>query len=146
MVRPCWCSSRRQAQDDLFVDGVEVSGGLVGQHDFWIVDQGARYADTLLLAAGKLGGKVVGALFQSHALEGFERFLFVGHAVKVLGQHDVFEGGEIGNQVELLEDETDFFGPHAIQFTRRNASHVFAVEPNLARAWTIQAADQVHQC
>ena len=85
------------------------------------------------------------ALFQSHALEGFEGFLLVGHAVKILGQHDVFESGEIGNQMKLLEDEADFFRAHAIQFSRRNVGDVFAIQPNLAGSRTIQAADQIDQ-
>jgi hypothetical protein len=44
----------QQAQDDFFVDGVEVAGGLVGEHDLRIVDEGARDADPLLLASGEL--------------------------------------------------------------------------------------------
>ena len=44
----------QQAQDDLFVNGVEVARGLVGKNDLGIVDQGARDADALLLATGKL--------------------------------------------------------------------------------------------
>ena len=42
----------QQAQNNLFVDRVQVSGGLVGKNDFGIVDQGAGNADSLLLSAG----------------------------------------------------------------------------------------------
>ena len=42
----------QQAQDNLFVDRIQIAGGLVGQNDLGIVDQGARDADSLLLAAG----------------------------------------------------------------------------------------------
>src|SRR5271166_370781 len=136
----------QQAQDNLLVRGVEVSRGLVGEYDLGIVDQGARDADALLFAAGKLGGNVVSALFQSHALQGFERFLLVRHAVEVLGQHYVFEGREIGDQVELLEHETNLLGSHSIQFVRRDVGDIFSVEPNLAGGWTIEAADQINQC
>jgi hypothetical protein len=41
----------QQAQDNLFVDRIQISGGLVGQNDFRIVDQGARDAHPLLLTA-----------------------------------------------------------------------------------------------
>src|ERR1019366_4003720 len=50
------------------------------------------------------------AVFEADAVEGFEGFLFVGHAVEVLGEHDVLDGGEIRDHVELLEDEADGFG------------------------------------
>ena len=112
---------------------VQIARGLVGQHDLGIVDQCAGDADALLLAAGKLRGQVVGAVFQSHALQGVERFLLVGHAVEVLRQHDVFERSEIGNQMELLKDEADFFRAHPVQVLRRDAGDIFAVEPDLAR-------------
>ena len=77
--------------------------------------------------------------------QGCQRFLLVGHAVKVLRQHDIFESGEVRNQVELLEDETNFFRPHAIQILGGNPGDVFAIEPYFARRGTIEAADQVHQ-
>ena len=77
--------------------------------------------------------------------QGCQRFLLVGHAVKVLRQHDVFERGEVGNQVKLLEDEADFFRPDAVQILGGNPGHVFAVEPDFARSGTIEAADQIDQ-
>ena len=88
-------------------------------------------------------GRCRGALFQSHVGQGSQRLLLVGHTVEVLGQHDVFERGEVGDQVELLEDEADFFRPGAVQILGGDAGHVFAIEPDLARGGTIQAADQV---
>jgi hypothetical protein len=42
------------AEDDLFILGIKVTGGFVGQDDMGIVDQGAGNAYALLLAAGKL--------------------------------------------------------------------------------------------
>ena len=40
--------------DDALVGGVEVAGGLVGEDDGGLVDEGAGDADALLLAAGEL--------------------------------------------------------------------------------------------
>ena len=122
----------QQAQDDLFVDRVQIAGGLVGQNDLGIVDQGARDADPLLLPAGKVGRQMPGAVLQAHMGQGRQRLPLVGHAVKVLGQHDVFERGEVRDQVELLEDETDFFGASAVQVLGGNPGDVFAVEPDFA--------------
>ena len=47
-----------QQVDDLFADvRIEVPGGLVGQQQAWLHDQGAGDRDSLLLAAGQLGGQ-----------------------------------------------------------------------------------------
>ena len=106
----------QQAQNNFFVYGIEVAGGLVSEHDFRIVDERARDANALLLASRKLRWQVLGAIFESDAIEGFERFFFIGHAVEVLREHDIFNGGEIGNHVELLKYEADSFGPNLAEF------------------------------
>ena len=125
----------QQAQDDLFVDRIQIAGGLVGQNDFRIVDQGARDAHPLLLAAGELGGQMPGAVFQAHVGQRRERLLLVGHAVKVLRQHDVFERGQVRNQVELLEDEADFFRPGAVQILGGNAGPRLRRRARSRRRW-----------
>src|SRR3954452_326294 len=88
---------------------------------------------------------MMGAVAQSHAGQSVYRFLFVSHAVEVLREHDVLDRGEKGNQVELLEDESDFFGAHAIQFARRNSGDVLAIEPYLSGRRAIEASDEVNQ-
>ena len=42
----------QQAQDDFFIDGVEIPSGLVGKNNLRIIDEGAGDADALLLSAG----------------------------------------------------------------------------------------------
>ena len=81
----------------------------------------------------------MGAISQTHAGEGFDGSPFVGHAVKILGEHDVFDGSEKGDEMELLEDETDFFGANAVQVGGGNAGYVLAIEPNLAGRWAVEA-------
>ena len=77
-------------------------------------------------------GKMPGAIFQPNVRQSVQRFLLVGHAVKVLRQHDVFERSEVGNQMELLKDEANFFRAGAIQILGRELGNVFAVKPDLA--------------
>src|SRR6266576_1696973 len=88
---------------------------------------------------------MVSALFQSNAFEGFGGFLFVGHAVKVLRQHYVLNGGEIRDHVELLEDESNLLGSDAIQVGGAEAGDIFTVQPNFAGGRAVEAADQVDQ-
>ena len=80
-----------EIEHDLLVGGVEVAGGLVGEDDLGIVGEGAGNGDALLFAAGKLAGQVMGAIAQAYAVERAAGLGLVGHAVKVLREHDVFD-------------------------------------------------------
>src|SRR5215471_14501518 len=82
-------------------------------------------------------------LSQSHALQCIKGFLLVSHAMEILSQHDVLRRCEVGNQVKLLENKSDFLCAYPIQFTCRDARHLYAVQPDLARSRTVEAADEV---
>jgi hypothetical protein len=45
----------KEAQDNFFVLGIEITSGLVGKDDLRIIDESAGDANALLLAAGKMG-------------------------------------------------------------------------------------------
>ena len=135
----------QQAQHDLFVLRVEIAGGLVGEDDARIVDERARDAHALLLASGKMRRQMLRAVGQPHPLQRLERFALVGHAVEVLRQHHVLERRQVGDQVELLEDEADLLGAEAVQLGVGERGHVLAFEIDLARGGAVQAADQIHQ-
>ena len=51
-----------EVEDELAGVGVEVSGGLVGEDNLGVVDEGACDGDALLLAAGELVGPVLDAV------------------------------------------------------------------------------------
>ena len=80
---------------------------------------------------------------EADAVEGVEGFLLVGHAVKILRQHDVLNGGEIGNQMKLLKDEADLVGTNAIQLATRNGGDVQIVEPDFTGAGTVEATNEI---
>src|SRR5579862_905947 len=84
-------------------------------------------------------------VLQSDALQCLEGFVLVGHAVEVLREHDVLERGEVGNQVKLLENETDLLGADTVQLSCRNVRDVLAVQPDLAGGGSVQAANQIYQ-
>jgi hypothetical protein len=134
--------------DHGLVDGVEVAGGLVGEDQRRLVDQGAGDGDALLLAARELARQVVEALAQPDAAQGLFGFTTVGHAVDVLGQHDVLQRGEIRDQVELLEDEADGALAVAGQLAGRHAggtAEVHTADPHPARARTVEAGEDVEK-
>ena len=95
--------------DDGFVGFVEIAGGLVGQNDFWLIDQRTRDGHALLLAAGKLRGEMRQAVAQAHALQRFFGLLFVRDTMEILREHHVFHRREIRYEMKLLEDEAHFF-------------------------------------
>ena len=75
------------------VVGVEVARRLVGEEDFRLVDDRAGDGDALLLATGKLGGKVVGAIAETDTLERFDRKCSRISTRNSTGDGDVFQGG-----------------------------------------------------
>src|SRR5438067_10079676 len=122
----------KQPQDDLFILRIEIAGGLIGENDCGIVYKRTRDADALLLTAGEMRGNVMRAIFKSDAAESFERLGFVGHAMEVLGKHHIFERGEIGDQVKLLEDEADLLGAEAVELLAIKLDDVLLLNPHFA--------------
>ena len=88
---------------------------------------------------------MMGAVAQPDARQGFNRLFLIGHAVKILRQHHVLDRSEKGNEVKLLEDESNFLGAHTVQVSRGDTGHVLTVEPDFARRRAIKATDQIHQ-
>ena len=89
---------------------VEVAGGFVGEDDGRVVGECAGDGDALALAAGELRGARVVAAFEAEAVEeGFGACShFAAACARVLhGEADVLEDGEVGEEVEGLEDHAD---------------------------------------
>jgi hypothetical protein len=61
---------------------------------------------------------MVRAIAETYAGQGFDRLFLIGHAVEVLRQHDVLDGGQKRNEVKLLEDESNLFCADAVQVSR----------------------------
>ena len=134
-----------EIDDDALVGGVEVSGGLVGEEDGRVVDQGTGDADALLLSSAELAGEVAGAGAEADAIEGCPGFALVGHGVEVLGEHDVFYRGEVGDEVELLEDEADLVGAEAVELGGAHGGDIDAVDPELSGGGAVEAAEEVDE-
>ena len=87
--------------------GIEIASGLVGEEHFGFVHDGSGDGDALLLATGKFGGEVLGAVGQADALEcvhGGSGGIAAGDRTR---DGDVFQGGEFGQQVVILEHVAD---------------------------------------
>lgn len=97
-----------EVDDVAAVAAVEVAGGFVGKEQGGAVDEGAGEGDALLLTAGELNGVVVGAVLEADFGEQAAcAAVGIALAEQFQGHHDVFEGGEGGDELEILEDEAD---------------------------------------
>ena len=134
-----------QVEDDLLVGFVQVAGGFVGQQQLGVVDEGAGHAHALLLAAGELAGQVRGPVGEADAVKGLEGFLLVGHRVVVLGDHHVFEGRQVADEVELLEDEADGTAAHLGELVGGQVGDVVPVEHDGALGSGVHGTDDVHE-
>lgn len=90
---------------------VEITGGLVGENDFWVVDERTGDGDTLFLAAGKLGGEIILTIFKIEAGEKIRsldeaRSFTVARIEERKG--DIFESRESRDEIKVLKDEADF--------------------------------------
>src|SRR5690348_1418293 len=97
-----------EADDGLLVGLVEIAGGLVGENQLGVINQSAGEGDALLFASRKLAGKMSEALGESDAAKRLGGFGFVRGAVKILREHDVLERSEIGHEMKLLKNESNF--------------------------------------
>ena len=89
---------------------VEGAGGLVGEQDLWVVDEGAGDGHTLHLAAGKLARTLVHVVGEADAGEGIEGALATlgaAHAGERERELHVGENRLVRDEVVALEDEAD---------------------------------------
>ncbi len=129
---------------------IQIARRLVGQEQRRLVHQRPcdRYA--LLLPAGHLRRHVLDPIAESHAVQELACALlrFGRSAVhgRVIQRHEhVVDRGGPRQQVEALKDEPELGRAHQRPLVRRQAAHVLAVEPILARGGPIEAAQDVHE-
>ena len=113
-----------------------------------VVDQSPGDGDALALAAGQFVGLVVGPCFQA---DGFQLFhgpfcpFLAADAGVDQGQGDVVQGGNAGQEVEVLEDEADVLVADDGQFIVAEVGDFLAAELVRARRGPVQAAQDVHE-
>lgn len=87
--------------------GVEVSGGLVGEHEVRLIGEGASHRDALLLPEREGPGSIVKAIRESEANEELTRPLAVRPRPEGHAEQDVLQCGVSWKQVEALENVAD---------------------------------------
>ena len=132
----------------LAVLGVEVTGGLVGEDELGIGDDGAGDGHPLLLTSGELLWEVGGAVGDVHALEDVAYHLLALGGLDLHvdeGQLHVLEHVQLIDEVEALEYEADvaFAVLGALFLFQR--SYFLAEELVLARGGVVEEAEDVEK-
>jgi len=135
----------QKANHGFFVGFVEISGGFVGKNKLGMIDERAGDGDALLFAAGKLRRKMHEAFAQADATEGFGRLMLVRSAVKILREHDVFNGGEIRDEVKLLKDKADFLSAKTREALFVETAHVDTVDDGASVRGRVEAAENIDE-
>jgi hypothetical protein len=128
--------------------GVEVAGGFVGKEEDGVVHEGAGDGDALLLAAGEFDGAVVAAVVEADHVAEFAGALAADGGFDALveeGDFEVFEDGELGDEVKVLEDETEAFAAEFGELVVGELGDVLVVEEVVAAGGAVEAAEDVHE-
>ena len=127
---------------------VQGAGGLVGQQDIRVVDQGPGDSHPLHLAAGELVGPLFHLVLQSHLLQGLFRpsaALGLADAGKGQGQLHVAQHALVGDQVIALEHKADGVVAVGVPIPVGILLGGAAVDDEVAAGVLVQAADNVQQ-
>ena len=127
---------------------VQCAGGLVGQQDVRVVDEGAGDGHPLHLAAGHLGGVLVQLVAQTHFLQRLggpaaalgTRYAGDGQCQLHVGQH-----GLVGDEVVALEHEADGVVAVGVPVAVGVLFGGDAVDDQIAAVIPVQTADNVQQ-
>src|SRR6185312_9701734 len=125
---------------------VEVASRLVGKENARRVGEGARDRDALLLAAGKLGGKVIEPVAQADTAKQLARALAgAGFSAQLERHLHVLERRERGDELKALEDEPDFLPAEARPLILVHRRQVRVVEQHGAAAWRVESGEQAEE-
>src|SRR5436190_16961798 len=119
----------KKRHDGFAIARVEVARRFVGEKNGRLAREGACDRDPLLLTAGELTGQMLGAMAHADALQRFEHETFAltrSHAAISQRQFDVLINGEIANEIEALENESDLAIPDASAFRERQIGYLGA--------------------
>jgi len=125
---------------------VEVAGRFVGEEDFRAVDKGAGQSDALLFAAGELVRVVAGAVGQADPGEVVEGGgLRTADPAQLKRHEDVLQGGERGEKLEALENETGGGIAQRGQTVLVQVAEVMSVQNDAAGGRTVQPGAESEQ-
>ena len=131
----------QQLEDALAGDIVQRAGGLVAQQQLGIFGQRPGDGHPLLFAAGKLGGKVVHPVAQTHLPQGLTGVQRLPGDLR--GQLHVFQRRQVLHQVVELEHEAHVKPPVLGEPPGIVSGDLLAVQQNGARGAAVHASQHI---
>ena len=128
--------------------GIQRASGLVGQHDFRIIDERAGDGHALHLASRKLARLLVQVLGKPHrgqGLLGAARALGLPHAGQRQRQLHVLQDGLVRNEVVALEHESDAVVAEGVPVAILVAMGGDAVDDHVAGVVVVKTAHHVQK-
>ena len=129
---------------------VEVTGGLVGEDDGGVVDERTGDGYSLHLTTRHLVGLVLQTIAETNfdkCLDGTRAALLgLDFGIVHQGQFDVLDGRGLGQQVVVLEDETNLAVTELGALIAAHPAHRHAIEVVFARSGCVEATYLVEQC
>ncbi len=113
------------------IRGVEVTRGLIGEDDIWLVDECPRHRHALLLASGKLCGLVSGPVSHSQKVQQIEGsfFCLAPHRASDEGRNAyILQSGKFGKQIMKLKNETDMPVAERRQFRTAQSKYILLMD------------------
>src|SRR5882762_8065985 len=137
----------QHTQHDLRVPGIEITGGLIREHNRGLIDQRPGQCHTLLFSPGKLGGPVNEARAEPKQVgdAGEVSRIKIAIAGDVASDFDVGARVKRGQQVEFLKDETDFSLAHLSAFGIGKPGKVVTIDHDAARIGPRESPQQVKE-
>lgn len=104
----------KEREDISTAFGVEVTGRLVREDQFWIIHNRSSYRHSLSLATGELVGPMIHAIFKSYEVKRGDSSLSLLHIIQRStvshpiheGHHHIPQRARPGEKMEALEDES----------------------------------------
>jgi hypothetical protein len=137
-----------KSEDSFAGGGIEIPRGLVGEKNFWAIDEGAGDGDALLFAAGEFRGAMAEAMRKADALEGFADASGAICAIdfgEAKWEFDIFFECHAREKVEGLKDHADGVAAVAGETERVERSDVLAVSEDGAGCRAVEAGDEIQE-
>ncbi len=129
------------------VGTVQISGGLIRQHQSRIVDQGPANGNALLLTAGKLIGQMMDTIADIQGAQHLSKSLFIRlSSIQQQGQRDVFLHIQYRNEIVELINQSHLPSPENGQLGFIQLINIGAFEKYFPRSGTIHAAQNMKKC
>ncbi len=125
---------------------IEISCRFITEENPGTVDEGSGESHALLFTAGQLRRIMVKPIAQTHAGQQIRGFAFV-HPVAPQFQRDedIFQGGQRGDELEVLENKTHAFVPHQRPLIFRQSAEFPPHENHFSATGLIQPGAKAKQ-